>query len=88
MKKRSKRWSYLLIAVFAGGAGAYMGRGPWLVFHQERAKTRQATDEMKRSEPERAQLLRQKSSDESAPGRERLARERNYMKPGEKPIGQ
>ncbi|MBS1724495.1 MAG: hypothetical protein JSS66_16250 [Armatimonadetes bacterium] len=78
-------WTIAVIAV-AIGTGLYLSRKPWAELREQRALSRDASDEMKRVEAERADLARQESRLKNPAGREALARERGYRKPGEVPV--
>lgn len=73
----------LVLVVCAVLVGAFIAREPWLVYNEQRAKTARAEAEMRRLETERAQLLQKKAQAQSSIGKERMARERNFVKDGE-----
>lgn len=82
--KKLALWA--VFAVLAVSVGAYMAREPWGRYQHERALARDAENDMKRAEAERAELIRQKARYKSAAGREELLRESGYTKEGEQPI--
>ena len=81
---KSKGWA-LLVVVLGIASGVFLSRKPWQEFAEQRGVSKEAATEMKRAEGERAELARQSAIAESPAGREALARERGYRKPGEIP---
>ncbi len=80
-----KRWKWELFwVVFAVLVGLAFSWRPWVQYHEHKAKRDAAVAEMKQAEQERADLVRKRARYESATGREELAREWGYRKPGEK----
>ena len=73
----------VLVAVVGVGLGLYASRDVWRRYHDERRDADQARTEMRAAELRKADLQRQKADLESEAGRERLARERGWIKPGE-----
>jgi hypothetical protein len=79
---------WLAFFVAAVGLGAYFAREPWQRYQHERALAREANDEMKKAEAERAELIKQRARYKSPAGREELLRESGYTKEGEQPLDQ
>lgn len=79
---------WVVFVVLAVSVSAYMAREPWGKYQNERALARDAEEDMKKAEAERAELIRQKARYKSAAGREELLRESGYTKEGERPIEQ
>lgn len=73
-----------VIAVAAIGCGWYASKGPWKVLDRQRDRTTRQVGEMRKSEAEREQLLRQEAHYRSSVGREELARAQGFLRPGEK----
>lgn len=73
----------VLVAVIGVGIGLYASRDVWRRYRDERRDADQARIEMRAAEVRKADLQRQKADLESEAGRERLARERGWIKPGE-----
>lgn len=83
--KRRTMWNLALVAV-AIAAGLALSAKPWEAYAKQRASTDRQLAEMRRAEASRAELSRRKAQVESPVGRERLAREQGYRKPGELPV--
>ena len=79
-----KTWTALLILLGAL-AGFALSIKPWELLREEQAQARTAKLEMKQTEKERAELLRQQSKLDSPVGREELVRKRGYKRPDETP---
>ena len=75
-----------LFVASAAGLGLYLSRGPWQTYRDQRAKADEATREMESAEHEKADLLKRRAEIETPMGREKLARERGYLKKGELPV--
>jgi hypothetical protein len=73
----------VLVAVIGVGIGLYASRDVWYRNHEKGREADQARAEMRAAELRKADLQRQKADLESEAGRERLARERGWIKPGE-----
>lgn len=86
MSKEAKFFVNVLFVGAAVGAGVYLSRGPWFAYQRQKAAADQATSQMNAAERDRADLLRRSADTESAAGRELIAREHGYLKPGEKPV--
>ncbi len=76
----------MVMVTLAVGIGIYCSRDVWRRYASERRQADQATAEMRIAEIHKAELQREKADLESAAGRERLARERGWKKPGETPL--
>jgi hypothetical protein len=76
----------MVLFVLAAGCGLFMSRGVWGRFREERSNAQQAQSEMRAVEREKADLVGQRAFLESEAGREQAARERRWLKPGEKPL--
>lgn len=72
------------IVAAAIGCGFVASQGPWIKLREQKAKTDDQVAEMRKSEAEREQLLRQEAHYRSSVGREELARGQGYLPPGEK----
>jgi hypothetical protein len=80
-------WRIFLLVLCALITGAYLAREPWIVYQEQQAKANAAREDQARSEKERSDLVRQKADSESSAGREKEARARGYVGPGEKRMG-
>ena len=74
--------SFVFVAV-AAVLGVYLSRGPWHAYSQQKEKADVATKEMLKAEQDTTDLQRQKAAIESPLGREQLARQNLWLKPGE-----
>lgn len=80
-----KRFAITLTIIVAGLAvGVLLSREPWKQLKKQEQMTKGSVQDMRLQVKERANLTRQLSSLETASGREERARERGYLKPGEK----
>jgi hypothetical protein len=84
MKRRSL-WMPFLICV-AVAIGLLASLKPWESYRKHREEADAARREMQQAERTHADLLRERSRLDSAIGREELAREQGFIKPGERPI--
>ena len=75
--------TFVILAIAATFFGAYLARDSWQEAKAENQKAVSAHQEMMKEESQRVLLIRQKSELESEAGREKVARDRGYMKPGE-----
>ena len=66
--------------------GIYLSRGVWTRYQEERRSAQQAETQMQLAEAKKSELLKQKAELESESGREKLAREHGWTRPGEKPL--
>lgn len=82
--KRRKLWNLALVVV-AVATGLALSVKPWDAYFKQRESTDRQIAEMQRAEKSRAELSSRKAQVESPVGRERLAREQNYRRPGEQP---
>lgn len=73
----------LMVAAIGIGLGLYASRGVWARYRDERRQAEAARADMRAAEVRKADLQRQKADLESEAGRERLARERGWTRPGE-----
>lgn len=71
------------VALAAVVAGVYCSRRPWQELRVQNAKTKVAVDDMKEAQAEKAEIVGRLSRLQNPAGREALARERGYRKPGE-----
>lgn len=79
-------WEWML--VFAAiGCGVFLSLGPWQKYREQRALADRAVAERRAAEKSRAELTQRKAGIESSVGREELARDAGYRKPGEVPVG-
>lgn len=78
-------WSILTI-VLAVATGVAISHEPWQNFQKMRSESRQAVDEARAIERERAELLHENARLDSPAGMEEIARERGYHPPEEEPI--
>ncbi|MFQ3586397.1 MAG: hypothetical protein SNJ74_09775 [Fimbriimonadaceae bacterium] len=86
-KKRGNGfWGGVLFVVLAIGAGAAMSAKTWDAYHRQRAETARATAEMVSAEKRREALVRERAYAESPAGREALARQQGFRRPGEQPL--
>jgi hypothetical protein len=74
------RAAFFGLAVLAGVA---LSLKPWQAYNQQRKIADQSASEMRSAEAHRAELLRKEAKAGSPIGREELAREQGYVKPGE-----
>lgn len=82
---RKLAW-HTLFALLAISIGIALSIRPWQLYRDQREKAQDAATEMKAAERDRADLIRTRNRYESPVGREELARERGYLKPGERPL--
>ena len=82
---RKPTWS-ILIVVVGVATGMALSLKPWQHYREQKEIANNARAEMKATEQQRSELMREKSRLESPVGREELARERGYRRPWEKPI--
>jgi len=73
-----------ILAVICGAIAASWK--PWEQYNIQRKKRDAATAEMREAEKERAELTKEKARLESPIGKEELARERGFRRPGEIPL--
>ena len=84
----TRRRAMNLLVVLGGLAlGVALSAKPWQVFGEQKQRALDARAEMQSAETSRNALIRQKSRLESPLGREQLARDQGYSKPGEIPVG-
>lgn len=80
-----RTWSLVVFAA-AVGTGLALSVKPWQVYHTQRKKADEAQIKAERAQAERAELTRQKALLDSPLGKEKLARERGYVRPDEQPL--
>jgi hypothetical protein len=73
-----------LWVLFAVALGLGLSYKPWQEYQQHKLKRDAAVKEMKEVETERVEAIRKRAKYDSVAGREELAREWGYKKPGEK----
>lgn len=81
--RKSTSFAVLLLAV---GTGLALSLKPWQVYNAQRKKSEEAERRADAAQAERVELSRQKALLDSPSGKERIARERGYVKPGETPL--
>lgn len=86
-KSSSSAMRIVLLVLCAAVTGGYLAYEPWRVYQKQKEQADQATAEMQRSEQEKGNLLREKMRLEGSVGREKLARERGFVKEGEVRLG-
>lgn len=74
-----------LFVAAAVATGVAFSRKPWEVYNEQRKLAAEQRVEMRESEARRAELLREEARVKSSVGREQLAREHGFLKPGEEP---
>jgi len=74
----------MLWVVFAIALGLGLSYKPWQEYQQHKHERDAAVAEMKKVEAERVETIRKRAKYDSVAGREELAREWGYKKPGEK----
>lgn len=75
--------------VFVGAAvavGIALSARTWEAYNVQRLKGDEKSTEMKKAEAAREDLLKQKAKLESPAGREQMARDQGFTRPGEKPL--
>jgi hypothetical protein len=72
--------AFVLAAIATGIA---LSVKPWQVYAEQRAKADAAVEDMREAEQSRVQLTREKAKYEGSLGREELAREQGFRRPGE-----
>lgn len=82
-RKRIWTWSVVVLAI---GAGLALSATPWRAYTKQQAATDAQVGEMRAAEESRSALSRQKAQIENPIGREELAREQNFRRPGEVPV--
>lgn len=83
MSKEAKIGLNILVVAVAISVGAYLTRGPWRIYSQQRAAAAKSEAEMRAKESERAGLAKKIADLDSPAGQEVKARENDYLKPGE-----
>ena len=78
---------YGILLVAAVAVGVAYSIKPWQVYVEQRAQTDKSVAEMNQIEKRRLELIDKKTRYESSAGREELARNKGYLRPGEKLIG-
>ncbi len=82
-----KRFGVVLLAVaIAVLAAMFFNVGTWELYQDQKAKKSASDARMRMAEEERARMLEEKSELEKPRGREALAREQGYKRPGEQPL--
>ena len=71
------------VVVVAAVAGVAASMKPWQVWSEQKAMANDETKEMRESEKRRDDLVRKDAKLKTSIGREELAREKGYLKPGE-----
>jgi len=82
--RRKQIWTWSVV-VLALGAGLALSATPWRAYFTQQALTDAQLNEMRTAEESRSALSREKARLENPVGREELAREQNYRRPGEQP---
>lgn len=75
---------FLFLAAIAIGVVASLK--PWQAYQRQRQEADAARTEMKQAERKHADLLRERTQVDSPIGREEMAREQGFTKPGERPL--
>lgn len=78
-------WNALFLTL-AVAFGVLLSLKPWEQYREQRQETDEAVSQMRDAERERADLIRERMRYESPAGREQLARERGYRRPGEQSL--
>lgn len=78
---------WIVFVIAAASVGTYFAREPWDAFQREQELVREAEEEMRTAETERADLMKQNAKVRSPAGREKLARDIGYVRDDEEPIG-
>lgn len=85
--KRRKNWAFEIIFIVAALiVGVGFSLKPWQAFMNEKKVRDEFVAEMNKAEKESEDLARKKARAESPLGREELARQNNFARPGEAPI--
>ena len=77
-----------LLFVAAAALGVALSIRPWEEYRDQRMKADEAIRKSKQMQEEMSRLAREKAVIDTAAGKERLARERGYIKPDEVPLNQ
>lgn len=83
--KHNKLWNTLLVAA-AICTGVALSWKTWQVYFNQNDKAKSAIADAQRAELDRADLVRQQAMSESSLGREAAARNKGFMRPGERPV--
>jgi cell division protein FtsB len=83
MSKEARGIFNILFVGAAVGTGLYLSRGPWEAYRRQRVSADQAQAKMRAAEKERTDLTRQNAFTDSPAGRDEVARNHGYLKPGE-----
>lgn len=75
---------FLVLVAIAVGVIASLK--PWQALQKQRKDAGHAKQEMKQAERKHAELLRERTQKDSPIGREEMAREQGFTKPGERPL--
>lgn len=78
-------WKALWVLA-AAGIAIGLSLKPWQLYREQAEGAEKSKAAMRKAEAEQAELLEEQSHVESPAGRERLARERGYVRPNERPI--
>ena len=76
----------ILIVIAAIGFGAYLARDSWKMAQKEEIRAQQAHRKMLKAESSRVKLIQERAELQSESGREKVARDRGFTKPGEIPV--
>ena len=82
---RKLAWNVVFVLA-AMAVGVFLSIKPWRIYQEQRTIADRSLAEMHQAESSRADLLREQADVDSPAGREKLARDAGYRKPGEVPV--
>ena len=85
--KDKRIWNLLFVGA-AVATGVALSLKPWRIYTEQRKLANDKISEMSAAETGRTKLMEQKVKLESATGREKIARDYGFRKPGEQPLDQ
>lgn len=83
--KNKRIWNTVFV-IAALSTGVALSLKPWQIFLEQRKLASDKVSEMTAAEANRTKLMEQKVRLESTTGREEIAREQGYLRPGERPL--
>ena len=83
--KNKRIWNVLFVGA-AVATGVALSLKPWRVYSEQRKLANEKVSEMSAAEANRTKLMEQKVRVESSTGREKIARDYGFRRPGEIPL--
>ncbi len=85
--RTARKRSTVGLTVFAIVVGLAFSYRPWIAYAAQRKVTQKDTERMRSAEKSATELAREKAYLEQPMTQERRAREKGFVQPGEKPVG-